>query len=426
MRNVVLRSLLVMMGTGWGEVPDPAPRATSGDGRVEPAWDERLTVRVGIGDGEIRGSSEVAIQGAIDLVARRGGGTVEILPGTYRLRNSVFLASGVRLTGHGAGTVLVKESSVSAALTEDSDWYDQEITLSGAEGFRVGDGICLRAPSARYVIKRTLVARSGNRFRLDRALRDNLWTGEGKAVAETLYPLISGEGIESFVVEKLTLDGNRERNGMLDGNYAGCVWLQDCRDGVLRELDARNYHGDGLSWQVCHDMTVERCVSRGHSGLGLHPGSGSQRSRIVGCRLEGNDMGIFFCWGVRGGVAEGNVIRGNRVGISMGHRDTDNLVKGNEISGSLETGLLFRGEKDAGAAAHRNVIEGNQFLDNGPEGGAAVTVAAAVQGIVLRGNQFRESRGGGRQAVKITDEASQLEAAGNEFHGMESGGIVNP
>jgi hypothetical protein len=320
----------------------------------------------------------------------------------------------------------VKESSVSAALTEDSDWYDQEITLSGAEGFRVGDGICLRAPSARYVIKRTLVARSGNRFRLDRALRDNLWTGEGKAVAETLYPLISGEGIESFVVEKLTLDGNRERNGMLDGNYAGCVWLQDCRDGVLRELDARNYHGDGLSWQVCHDMTVERCVSRGHSGLGLHPGSGSQRSRIVGCRLEGNDMGIFFCWGVRGGVAEGNVIRGNRVGISMGHRDTDNLVKGNEISGSLETGLLFRGEKDAGAAAHRNVIEGNQFLDNGPEGGAAVTVAAAVQGIVLRGNQFRESRGGGRQAVKITDEASQLEAAGNEFHGMESGGIVNP
>jgi hypothetical protein len=87
MRNVVLRSLLVMMGTGWGEVPDPAPRATSGDGRVEPAWDERLTVRVGIGDGEIRGSSEVAIQGAIDLVARRGGGTVEILPGTYRLRN---------------------------------------------------------------------------------------------------------------------------------------------------------------------------------------------------------------------------------------------------------------------------------------------------------------------------------------------------
>ncbi len=423
----MLRILLMAAGgTVLGGEPEPAPRSVSGDGRVEPVWDDRLTVRVGVEAGDIRGSSEVAIQGAIEVVARRGGGTVEILPGTYRLRNSVFLASGVRLTGHGAATVLMKEPSVSAALAEDSDWYDQEITLSGAEGFRVGDGICLRAPSARYVIKRTLVGQSGNRFRLDRALRDNVWVAEGKAVAETLYPLISGEGIESFVVEKLTLDGNRERNGVLDGNYAGCVWLQDCRDGVLRELEARNYHGDGLSWQVCHDMRVERCVSRGHSGLGLHPGSGSQRSRIIGCRLEGNDQGIFFCWGVRGAVAEGNVILGNRVGISMGHRDTDNLVKGNEISGSHETGLLFRAEKDGAAAAHRNVIEGNQFYENGPEGGAAVTVAAPVQGVVLRGNQFRDNRGGNRRAVDVSDPGAWLEAAGNQLEGVASGALAQP
>ena len=37
---------------------------------------------------------------------------------------------------------------------------------------------------------------------------------------------------------------------------------------------------------------------------------------------------------MRQGIAEGNHIQGNRVGISIGHHDTDNLVTGNEILGS--------------------------------------------------------------------------------------------
>src|SRR5678815_35108 len=104
----------------------PEPRATSGDDRVEPEWSDKLTVRVGQSDGDIRGDSDKAIQAAVDYAARLGGGTVEILPGTWRFRNSVFLASHVRLTGHGDKTVLVKEASVSSPLSQDSDWYDQE------------------------------------------------------------------------------------------------------------------------------------------------------------------------------------------------------------------------------------------------------------------------------------------------------------
>src|SRR5262249_58354631 len=74
-----------------------------------------------------------------------GGVTVQILPGTYKLRNSVYPRSNIRLQGSGPETILVKEASVASKLAADSDWYDQEITLCDDKGFRVGDGVCLRA-----------------------------------------------------------------------------------------------------------------------------------------------------------------------------------------------------------------------------------------------------------------------------------------
>jgi hypothetical protein len=43
------------------------------------------------------------------------------------------------------------------------------------------------------------------------------------------------------------LDGNRERNAELDGNYAGCILLHDCNRIHIRGVTARNNHGDGIS-----------------------------------------------------------------------------------------------------------------------------------------------------------------------------------
>ena len=112
------------------------PRATSGDA-VEPNWAERLSISVGPKQADIVGDNEKALQAAVDYVARLGGGTVTILPGTYRLRNAVYLASKVRLLGHGTDTILLKERSVTTKLADDSDWFDQEITLADASGFRL-------------------------------------------------------------------------------------------------------------------------------------------------------------------------------------------------------------------------------------------------------------------------------------------------
>ncbi len=398
------------------------PRATSGD-VVQPDWSERLTVTVGVSKGDLVGATDKPIQAAVDYVARLGGGTVHILPGTYRLDNAVYLRSGVRLLGSGDESVLIKTPSISTKLSEDSDWYDQEVTLVEPAGFEVGDGVCLRATNphtqAETVLKRTLVARSGNRFKLDRALRENLWVKESPTVSK-LFAVLSGEEIEDVVIEKITLDGNKANNENLDGNYAGCIFLQDCNRIQMRQVTARAYNGDGISWQICHDVVVEDSHSHGHAGYGLHPGSGSQRPLMRRNRLEDNDLGLFFCWGVKYGLAEENTIVGNRrYGVSVGHRDTDNLIRNNEILRSGEVGVLFRKERGRAFAPHRNRLENNRIIDSGAEEGIGVDVQGETESVTITQNDIRETRGAlKRMGVRIGAETSDIRLVDNRIVGF--------
>jgi len=407
---------------GEDALPVKVPRATSGD-PVEPHWAERLTLSVGPVKADLVGSNEKVIQAAVDSVARWGGGTVKILPGAYRFRNAVYLQSNVRILGSGSDSVITKEPSALARLADDADWFDQEITLVDARDFQIGDGICIRAKDADKgelkVIKRTLVARNGNRFKLDRALRENAFL-PGEPTVETLFPLFSGENIADVSIENLVLDGNKSNNAKLDGNYAGCVWLQDCIRITLRNLTARHYNGDGLSWQICHDVLVEKCHSHGHTGIGLHPGSGSQRSIIRGNRLIANDQGLFFCWGVRWGLAEKNVIEGNkRYGISIGHHDTDNVVRDNDIRASGEVAILFRKEPEAAFQGNRNLIEKNRILGLTQDRGIGIDIQGPTKSVTIAGNEIRETQAPReRVGIRIGPEVEQITLDHNRIEGF--------
>ena len=269
------------------------------------------------------------------------------------------------------------------------------------------------------VIKRTLVARNGNRFKLDSGLRKNVWL-MGEPKVESLFPLFSGENISGVTIENIALDGNKANNANLDGNYAGCIWMQDCNKIVFRKVTARNYNGDGISWQICHDVLAEDCHSHDHTGLGLHPGSGSQRSLIRRNRMVGNDQGLFFCWGVRWGLAEKNYIEGSkRYGISIGHHDTDNIVRDNEIRTSAEVGILFRKERTAAFQGHRNVIEKNQILGIGKESGIGIDVQGQTQSIKILGNEIRETQAPSKRiGIRIGPETEGITLAGNRIEGQ--------
>lgn len=399
-------------------------RATDGDDAAQTDWSSKLTITVGRQQADIIGQDDKAIQAAVDYVSRLGAGTVSIGPGTYRLRNAIHLPSGIRISGSGADCVLTKIDSEQVTLAADSDWYDQEITLSNAADFRVGDGVTLRANNPHnggdQVIKRTLIARSGNRFKLNDGLRKNLWVSE-KPTCASLFPLLTSENCSDVVIENLCLDGNIENNDNLNGNYGGNIFLQDCNRFTIQNIEARNYNGDGISFQICHDIRVENCHIHGNHGNGLHPGSGSQRPIMRGNQLERNNIGLFWCWGVKHGLAEKNRMRDNRSqGMSIGHNDTDNVMRGNEIVRSGKVGVLFRNDTRGNDFwANRNVLDNNQIIDSGQDDGIAVDILGNTKDTVITNNTIRETRGpGNRTGIRVDKAVERLTLRENRIEGF--------
>src|SRR5215208_1553577 len=72
-----------------------------------PGAARRAEIRVGIEDGDLRGSDHRTLQAAVDYVAGLGGGTVSIGPGRYVMRNALSLRDHVRIAGVPGQTVLV-------------------------------------------------------------------------------------------------------------------------------------------------------------------------------------------------------------------------------------------------------------------------------------------------------------------------------
>jgi hypothetical protein len=417
-------SMLSAAEKGPQAPPVTRPRATSGD-PVEPNWEHRIKVSVGPGKADIVGSDHRVIQAAVDYVAGLGGGTIQVLPGTYRFRNAVRLRSGVRIVGSGLDSVCIKEPSVKTLLSENSDWYDREVTLTDASGFEIGDGIVLRTKNPNNgsfdTYKRTLIARSGNRFKLDEMLVENFWT-KGGASAATLFALFDGFRVADIAIENICLDGNRANNEFLNGNYVGCIFLRESNRIQMRKVTARNFNGDGISWQVCHDVRVEDCQSHDHAGYGLHPGSGSQRTVVTTSKLERNDIGFFFCWGVKWALVENNAMLDNkRFGVSIGHNDTDNVVRNNEVQRSGKTGIYLRQEHGPTFSPSRNHIEANRVVDSGAENGVAVDIEGVTESVMLKNNTLVETRQpAARIGVRISKEAKQIVLAENRIDGFST------
>ncbi len=398
------------------------PRATSGDVVSEPKWDERLTITVGPNEADIAGTTDRAIQAAVDYVVRLGGGTVHVLPGTYTLRNSIFLQKGVRLLGSGTDSLLFKKESQETTLADDSDWYDQEITLVSPDGFQIGDGIILETKNADTggvdVLRRTLVARSGNRFKLDKALRANFWTASAPTVTAR-FPMITAEEQSHFAVENIALDGNRANNANINGNYAGALWFQDCSNITLTGLNVRDYNGDAISFQICHDVVVENCDLVNNADLGIHPGSGSQRPRIANNRVSDSTYGIFFCWGVKYGLAEANTIIRCNFGVSIGHHDDENLITNNDIVASPINGLNFRPERGEGFTAKGNRFENNRITDSGGDAGVAVDVQGVTANNSLIRNTIKETRGPAQRiGIQFGPESGAMDLVENVIEGF--------
>lgn len=394
---------------------------------AKQTW-EGVSVTVGPGKADLVGSNEKVIQAAADYVAGWGGGTVHILPGTYHMRNSVSLRSGVRIVGSGADSVLLKEPEVKTKLAQDSESWQREVVLADPSGFQVGDGVCLQVIDewhhGAWFIQRSLVARDGNRFKLDRPLKSDDFTVKGKATIATLFPLFNVDGVTDVRIENIALDGNRARQESLYhnwGNILGGIWLNKSNRIRMRKVISRKSCADGISAQTCNDISIEECHCHDNVGFGIHSGTGSHRPIARNNRLENNYIGFYFCWGVQHGLVENNLILNNsRFGVRLGEKDTDNVVRNNEIRDSGKVGVMFQ-KVDGGRAysPDHNRIEKNRIVNSGAENGIGIDIRGIANAIRIDGNEILETRQPlKRIGVRIGPQVEQVQLADNRIKGF--------
>src|SRR5260370_20133724 len=102
-----------------------------------PGRSSGVEVRVGMDEGDIRGSDHRALQAAVDYAAKLGGGTVRIGPGQYQMRNALILRDNVHVSGEPGKTILVACSGWKTPLASDGDCRERQITLQDPSGFQV-------------------------------------------------------------------------------------------------------------------------------------------------------------------------------------------------------------------------------------------------------------------------------------------------
>jgi len=406
---------------------DAGSRKTAGGQSVtstnRPMRNRRnLVMTVGRAEGDLRGDDDKVIQAGIEYLHRLGGGTLNVLPGVYNLHNAIYLRPNITLRGSGEETILRKTGSVVSSLVRDSDWFEYGVQVADTKGFSPAGGIMLRTKTGpgnwQYdVLRATVTAIEGDVIFLDRLTEENFWL-EKDATAATILPIITAENVDNVVVEDIVLDGNRDQNEHINGNFAGGVFIQHCNRWSFSNVTSRNYNGDGFSFQVCDDIRFTNCKAINNAGLGFHPGSGSQRPVFRKCLSRGNSQGIFFCWSVSDGLAEDCALSDNsRYGISIGHRDTDNIIRRCTIERNGRIGILFRNEANEFRSGSRNKIENCIIRDNGTnQQGIGIDIQGKTRNITVRNTRFENTTGKNQNTgIRIGEQTGRIMLKENTF-----------
>ena len=364
---------------------------------VRPGGATRVIRVAQSGVADVIGSDNTALQKAADLL--KPGDTLEIGPGTYEMNNSLFIPSKVTVRGVPGQTILKKSPGVASPLVEDGDYGEHQLRVADPKKFRAGMGLAVMDDTSNSgwdVSISTVTGVEGNTLHLGPMTLKDYDVAEKHARVSNSFPILCAIQTEGVVFESLIVDGNKEQNADLDGCRGGAIYLYISKDAVIRNCVARNYNGDGISFQITENVQVLDCESHGHSGYGIHPGTGSDRPIVRNCRLHDNgQVGLFLCWRVRHGQFSDNMIENNgRYGISIGHKDTDNLFVNNTVSGNGFCGVLFRKET-FNNSGHRNTFKENKVLNNGKgKEGYGFYIEPEAGDILIANNRLAETRSG--------------------------------
>lgn len=339
------------------------------------------------------GSDNSTIQKAIDYIASIGGGEVLLSEGKYLIQDSVHLRNNVVLKGSGIDkTILIKNKSVKGTTENFCGYGHKEICVTDGKLFHVGDGVYIKDDTTPgfWATQTSIVGIENNILFLKDPLNGDIIKHRNGSV-ETIYPMIRGANVRNAAVSELTLYGNMEENGHLEGCRGGCIYFIGCQTMNVNNVKITDFDGEGVSYQQCCDISVTNSIISGNNGNGLHPGSGTVGMLIEGCDISNNtNSGIFYCLRIHYNICRNNIIKNNgREGINIGHRDDFIDISHNEISGNAREGIYFRTDNYPGMSGAYTSVHHNIIHDNVNSGGKAeIYIPSSVTGYEMYENNI--------------------------------------
>ena len=385
-----------------------------------------ITLTVGQTEGDLTGKDDKTIQAGLDYLNRLGGGTLQILPGTYNIKNAIYIYSNITIKGSGENTILKMVPGFVTQIIRNMDGGEYSVQVKDPSGFSPGRGIMLRTTAKAdwqiEVLKATVTRIEGDMVYFDK-IADKDFQLKQQCTAATIFPILTAEKVDNVNIENIVLDGNKDQNEHINGNFSGAVFLHYCNNWNFKNVTARSYDGDGFSWQTCNDVHLENCKSLNNSDLGFHPGTGSQRPVLTNCIGIGCSQGMYFCWNVTDGFVDNCTFSGNiKFGISIGHRDTDNIIQNCLIDNNKEIGIYFRKDDDDDFfAGNRNLIRNCTVKDNGTSRqGVGIDVTWKTKDITIENTKFISSKPGIQKiGIQIGKNAGKVNTSGNTFEKMD-------
>ena len=421
MKNLLL-VLLLLSGSQIFAQPDNYVV----DALVHPKIPEHI-ITVGGNDADVPGYTNEAIQLAMDAMPAEGG-TVKMLAGEYTMKAPVHMKSNVRLAGSGPQTVLKRIDGYHSPFIVDADYSELKITVEDPSGFEPGMSFQVNNDPCKTcwdVTTGVITDIVDNVLYIDTYLvRD--YDSEQNGMVTNAGSCVAALGVENVHISGFTIDGNREKNDLLDGCNGGGIAILRSKNVTVENVHVKNCNGEGITWQITEDVTIRNCEISGCSNMGLHPGTGSPRSRIEGNNSHHNRVGMFICWRVHHSLVKDNLFHHNEeAGISTGHKDTDVLFENNHIYENGGDGVYFR-DQDAKNSPHRNTFINNIVENNGTRDGKyGFAFHGNAQDVILKNNIIRDTKEGTQEAAVFIDKGTPpVKLENNEISGHPRGDVV--
>jgi len=336
-------------------------------------------------------------------------------PGTYMIRRSLPLKSGLEV--YGSEATIIKRKAVTTTLADATVKGQAYIDVVDATGFNAGDQFFIADPRGGSWCTHAIVTTvEGNRINFSPVISDKqeAFTGcvtahESGCQVSTSFALLRSWAArfecDGVSIHDLTLDGNRDAaepwswanscicldaycpGGFVDQSGVECRNVQ-CHLSA-RRLTIKNSPGDGICDLGEGGLTVQDCLIENGARHGVHVGTEFSQAMIAGNTMTGNGVigaGVFFDQEVSSVVMDNNVISQFEHGCGVDETDACVkylLIRKNEfkaIKGEIFDFLTAGATPGGILQVSNNTIRGLQ---------AMLLAGDKLDGIVMAGNEVK-------------------------------------